>query len=210
MPTLEAKISEVEVWKSQIARFLMDYIALPLDKSKLMPTEPAVIDQISAKKPTIHMLKLMDVSNNLAESIGQVFATIHQQSGLLDKHFYGCLQPMDGDLGTIQNFNSLRSQQAPSPYPKENLNNVIFQLGAPHTLWNIASAIFTHHFGDPSDQNNCGGWHFLGAIGFPADKAIQKKYFTLMINQMEKVMEAILYYCLRVIMKNQFQNLGED
>jgi hypothetical protein len=64
-------------------------------------------------------------------------------------------------------------------------------------MWNVASTIFNHHFGDPSDQSNVGAWQFLEALGFPSDKAIQKKDFTLMINQMERVMEATLYYCLR-------------
>jgi hypothetical protein len=199
MPTMKAKISGEQVWKSQIAKVLMEHLAVPSDRSLSIPTKPETIDQISHEKPTIHMLKLMDVSDNSAESIGQVFSTILLQSGLSDQEFYGRLQPMDGDLGTIQNFNSLRLQRSPSPYGKESLNNIVFQLGASHTLWNVASTIFTHNFGDPTDQSNCGAWQFLEALGFPSDKAIQKKDFTLMINQMEKVMEATLYYCLRSV-----------
>ena len=123
------------------------------------------------------MLKLMDASDNSAESIGQVFSTILHQAGLSPEEFYGRLQPMDGDLGTIQNFNSLRSQRAPSPDGQDSLNNVVFQLGASHTLWNIASTIFTHHFGNPAKQSDCGAWRFLEALGFPAEKAIQKRTF---------------------------------
>jgi hypothetical protein len=145
------------------------------------------------------MLKLMDASDNSAESIGQVFTSILQQTGLSAEHFYGRLQPMDGDLGTVQNFNSLRLQRTPSPYGKDSLNNIVFQLGASHTLWNVALTIFTHHFGDPSDQANCGAWLYLESLGFPSEKAIQKKDFTLMINQMEKVFEATLYYCLTYV-----------
>ncbi|KNE88252.1 hypothetical protein PSTG_18352, partial [Puccinia striiformis f. sp. tritici PST-78] len=156
------------------------------------------------------MLKLMDASDNSAEGIGQVFSSIIQQSGLTPEEFYGRLQPMDGDLGTIQNFNSLRSQRAPSPYGQDSLHNVIFQLGASHTMWNIASTIFTHHFGDSSDQSDTGAWQYLEALGFPSEKAIQKKDFTLMINQMEKILEATFYYCLRVIMKNETEMLGDE
>jgi hypothetical protein len=175
----------------------MEHLAIPSVKCTSIPIEPPAIDQISHEKPTIRMLKLMDVSDNSAESIGQVFSTLLLQSGMSETDFYDRLQPMDGDLGTVQNFNSLRSQRMPSPYGKEALNNVVFQLGASHTLWNVASTIFSHNFGDPSDQSNVGAWQFLEALGFPSEKAIQKKDFTLMINQMEKVMEATLYYCLR-------------
>ncbi|KAA1137120.1 hypothetical protein PGTUg99_013708 [Puccinia graminis f. sp. tritici] len=199
LPSHEAAMSEMRVWKSQIAKVLMDHLAVPLVKCTSIPTEPPAIEVISNEKPTIHMLKLMDVSDNSAESIGQVFSTILLQSGLTAEEFYGRLQPMDGDLGTVQNFNSLRSQRTPSPYGKESLNNIVFQLGASHTLWNVSSTIFTHHFGDSTDQSNVGAWQFLEALGFPSEKAIQKKDFTLMINQMEKILEATLYYCLRSV-----------
>ncbi|POW23086.1 hypothetical protein PSHT_00587 [Puccinia striiformis] len=179
MPTAEARESEIDVFKSQIARVLLKHLAIPSNKSKAIPTNPPTLDQISHEKPTIHMLKLMDA-------------------------------PMDGDLGTIQNFNSLRSQRAPSPYGQDSLHNVIFQLGASHTMWNIASTIFTHHFGDSSDQSDTGAWQYLEALGFPSEKAIQKKDFTLMINQMEKILEATFYYCLRVIMKNETEMLGDE
>ncbi|EFP91557.1 uncharacterized protein PGTG_17611 [Puccinia graminis f. sp. tritici CRL 75-36-700-3] len=209
LPSHEAALSEMRVWKSQIAKVLMDHIAVPSVKCTSIPTEPPAIEVISNEKPTIHMLKLMDVSDNSAESIGQVFSTLLLQSGLTAEEFYGRLQPMDGDLGTVQNFNSLRSQRTPSPYGKESLNNIVFQLGASHTLWNVASTIFSHHFGDSSDQSNVGAWQFLEALGFPSEKAIQKKDFTLMINQMERILEATLYYCLRVVMKTQYQEAGE-
>ncbi|POV96090.1 hypothetical protein PSHT_15319 [Puccinia striiformis] len=210
MPTCEARESEVDVWKSQIAKVLMEHLAVPSDRSKAISTSPQALDQISHTKPTIHMLKLMDASDNSAEGIGQVFASLLQQSGLTSEHFYGHLQPMDGDLGTIQNFNSLKSQRAPSPYGCDSLSNVVFQLGASHTLWNIGLSIFSHHFGNSSDQSNVGAWQYLEALGFPSEKAIQKKDFTLMINQMEKTMEATLYYCLRVVMNNNNEILGDE
>ncbi|POW07051.1 hypothetical protein PSTT_08563 [Puccinia striiformis] len=210
MPTCEAKTSEMDVFKSQIAGVLLKYLAIPTNKSHSIPTDPPTLDQISHEKPTIHMLKMMDASDNSAEGIGQVFSSILQQSGLSAKDFYGRLQPMDGDLATIQNFNSLKSQRAPSPYGQDSLHNVIFQLGASHTMWNIASTIFTHHFGDSHDASNSGAWQYLEALGFPSEKAIQKKDFSLMINQMEKVLEATLYYCLRVTMKNENEVLSEE
>ncbi|KAA1133955.1 hypothetical protein PGTUg99_033404 [Puccinia graminis f. sp. tritici] len=62
---------------------------------------PPVVEQISAKKPNIRMLKLMVTLDNLAEGVGQVFQMILEQSGLSKEEFFGCLQPMDGDLGKV-------------------------------------------------------------------------------------------------------------
>ncbi|OAV98658.1 hypothetical protein PTTG_25611 [Puccinia triticina 1-1 BBBD Race 1] len=201
LPTADSNIVEEAVWKSQIAHVLRKYIAIPANNKSALPINPPIVDQISHEKPDIQMLKLMDASDNCAEGVGQVFKSILSQSGLSEENFFGRLQPMDGDLGTVQNFNCLRSQRTPNPFPQECLDNCFFQLGAAHTLWNVASAIFTHHFGNSSDSLDCGAWQFLEALGFPAEKAIQKKDFTLMINQMECVHESILFYCLRVITK---------
>jgi hypothetical protein len=197
LPTPSEEAYEVTVVKSQIAKVLYEYLATPSDKSSAIPTKPLPIEPISSQKPDLLMLKLMDASDNSAEGIGQVFQSIIKQSGLLVKEFFRRLQPMDGDLGTVQNFNCLRSQRLPSSVPQNRMDNIFFQLGASHTLWNIGSNIFTHHFGDPTDQRNCGAWQHLEALGFPSEKAIQEKDFTKMINQMEWVFEAIVYYCLR-------------
>ncbi|KAA1096710.1 hypothetical protein PGT21_025879 [Puccinia graminis f. sp. tritici] len=197
LPTTESNIVEEGVWKSQIAQVLKKYIAVPGDKESAFPLHPPVVDQISHEKPDVQMLKLMDASDNCAEGVGQVFNGILSQSGLSVDEFFARLQPMDGDLGTVQNFNCLRGQRSPNPFPQECLDSCVFQLGAAHTLWNVGSAIFTHHFGNQSDSSDCGAWQYLEALGFPAEKAIQKKDFTLMINQMERVLESILFYCLR-------------
>ncbi|POW10466.1 hypothetical protein PSTT_06094 [Puccinia striiformis] len=201
LPTAKEVASNVAVWKSQIARVLMNYLAEPADIAQATPTKPPPVEQIDHKKPELHMLKLMDASDNSAEGIGQVFHSLWLQSGLKAEEFFNRLQPMDGDLGTVQNFNCLRAQRTPNAYPQESLNNVVFQLGASHMLWNVASTIFTQHFGDPKVATDGGAWQFLEALGFPSEKAIQKKDFTLMINQMERVTESIIYYGLRVIMK---------
>ncbi|KAI7933419.1 hypothetical protein MJO28_017616 [Puccinia striiformis f. sp. tritici] len=145
----------------------MNYLAEPADIAQATPTEPPPVKQIDHKKPELHMLKLMDASDNSAEGIGQVFHSLWLQSGLKAEEFFNRLQPMDGDLGTVQNFNCLRAQRTP--------NAVVATDG--------------------------GAWQFLEALGFPSEKAIQKKDFTLMINQMERVTESIIYYGLRVIMK---------
>jgi hypothetical protein len=79
------------------------------------------------------------------------------------------------------------------------LNNIIFQLGGAHTLWNIAQAILTEHLGDPSNENNLVVWQYLEALGIPHEKVIQKKDFTLMLQQIEQVQKATLLHCIRCV-----------
>ncbi|PLW54244.1 hypothetical protein PCANC_05205 [Puccinia coronata f. sp. avenae] len=210
LPSREEDQTIRAVWLSQIAKVLHQYFADPKDLKNAISPTPPVVEQISPRKPNIHMLRLMDASDNSAEGVGQVFHHLLLQSGLSVDEFFGRLQPMDGDLGTVQNFNSLRSQRAPSAYPEDQLDNILFQLGASHTLWNVASTLFTHHFGNPLDSTDCGAWQYLQALGFPPEKAIQKKDFTLMVNQMEKVFESTIYYCLWVIMKSQNHKICDE
>ncbi|PLW52931.1 hypothetical protein PCANC_05777 [Puccinia coronata f. sp. avenae] len=209
LPTIQEEQFEINVIKSQIARVL-SYLADPKDKASSYPTKPCEIEPISHKLPELHMLKLMDALDNLAEGFGKVFESIMKQAGLSVEEFFGRLQPMDDDLGTVKNFNCLQAQRAPSKFPKNRLDNMFFQLGAAHTLWNIGSCMFTHHFGDSADMTNCGAWQHLEALGFRAEKAIQKKDFTLMINQMEQVFEANAYHFLRVILKSDCDDIGTE
>ncbi|PLW28430.1 hypothetical protein PCANC_20815 [Puccinia coronata f. sp. avenae] len=189
LPTAKENITSVAVWNSQIARVLMNQLTVPKDKKINSDVPPA---------------------DNSAEGIGQVFEAVFSQTGLSINEFFGRVLPMDGDLGTVQNFNCLQAQRSPNPYPQESLSNTLFQLGASHTLWNIASAIFTLHIGNPKDARDCGAWQYLEALGFPSEKAIQKKDFTLMINQMERVFESILYYCLREIIENRQKGVSDS
>ncbi|KAI7947944.1 hypothetical protein MJO28_009852 [Puccinia striiformis f. sp. tritici] len=180
------------VLKSQIARVMLKYVATPADKKTMLPLDPPTVKQISTKAPNIHMLKLMDESDNSAEGIGQVMEALQRQSGLEPIDFFGRLQLVDGNLGTCQIFNALRSLRLPSEYCNHNLNNVHFTLGAAHTLWNIAQTILTHHFGNPNKSDDLGVWQYLDAIGIAPEKVIQKKDFTKMIQAMELVHEIIL------------------
>ncbi|PLW47893.1 hypothetical protein PCASD_04912 [Puccinia coronata f. sp. avenae] len=198
MPSQEASNHYYHVWTSQIAHAMLTCVALPADKRGAISTEPPVIKQVSCNVPPIYMLKLMDESDNLAKGIGQVLEALQAQTGLSPEDFSCCLQPMDGDLGTIQNFNSLCDLRHPSAFPQHGLNNIVFQLGDSHTTWNIAQAILTAHIGDPSNENNLGIWQLLEALGIPHKQVIQKKDFTLMLQHMELVhILATLFHCLR-------------
>ncbi|KAA1064351.1 hypothetical protein PGTUg99_018300 [Puccinia graminis f. sp. tritici] len=114
MPTPEAEDHYYLVWISQIAQVMNEYIAVPSDKASAMKTEPPVVEQISNEIPSIYMLKLMDESDDSADGIGQVLEAVQQQTGLTPEEFAERLQPMDGDLATIQNFNSIQDIRDPN------------------------------------------------------------------------------------------------
>ncbi|KNE91417.1 hypothetical protein PSTG_15164 [Puccinia striiformis f. sp. tritici PST-78] len=97
------------VMKSQIAQVMFDYVATPANKKDMLPLNPPPVKQITTEVPEIHVLKLMDESDNSAEGIGQVMEALQRQSGLNTDNIFGRLQLVNGDLGTNQIFNALRS-----------------------------------------------------------------------------------------------------
>jgi len=109
------------------------------------------------------------------------------------------LQIIDGDLGTCTNVATLRAQRVPSGHPEESLSNILMILGGAHTLWNISQAIYSKHVGDSSDSRDSGAWRFLEALGIPSNKMLDKKNYTLMIRNIEKVYKATLVYCIMLV-----------
>ncbi|KAA1115001.1 hypothetical protein PGT21_029101 [Puccinia graminis f. sp. tritici] len=189
-----------DVWKSQIATVMLKYVATPTDRKAMISTDPPTVEQVSWEVPDIHMLRLMDESDNSAEGIGQVMEALQRQSGLEPEEFFGRLQLINGDLGTAQLFNAIRSLRNPSEHCEHHLNNVTFSLGASHTLWNISQAILTKHFGNSSKMDDLGVWQYLDSLGIPPEKVIQKKDFSKMITALTHVHEATIQHCLRVVM----------
>ncbi|POW02310.1 hypothetical protein PSTT_11867 [Puccinia striiformis] len=208
LPTAESEESYKAVWKSQIVHVMLQYIARPDNPTKAIRRDPPPVEKISSTPPKIKMLKLMDAPENSAEGIGQVLDSIAKQTGLDPEVFFGRLQIMDGDLATCRNFNCLRSLRTPSAYVQHSLQNVSFQLGASHTLWNISTCILKAHFGDQHNSMDTGAWRCLDALGVPPAKAMPKNDFSLMINHIEQVHEATILYGLKEIM--QTQNEGMD
>ncbi|KAA1124370.1 hypothetical protein PGTUg99_029198 [Puccinia graminis f. sp. tritici] len=199
LPDNEAQDHYEKVFKSQIARVMYKYVARPADSKRKLPMDPPDIELISHEQPKIHMMKLMNESDNSAEGIGQVMEALRRQSRLEPGEFFGRFQLIDGDLGTAQIFNAIRSLRFPSKHCNHSLNNVSFTLGAAHTLWNIAHTILTHHFGNSKAMDDLGVWRYLQALGIPPEKVIQEKDFTKMLQYMEQVHEATLWYCLRYV-----------
>ncbi|KAA1070075.1 hypothetical protein PGTUg99_002283 [Puccinia graminis f. sp. tritici] len=198
------------VVKSQIVQVMYKYVARPSHPKGRHPLHPPEVELISHKKPEIHMLKLMNESDNSAEGIGQVMDALQHQTRLDPADFFGRLQLIDGDLGTAQIFNAIRVLRSPSEHCDHSLNNISFTLGAAHTLWNIAHTILTYHFGNSGSMDDLGVWRYLEALGIPPEKVAQKKDFTKMLQYMEQVHEATLWYCLRDVMGHHDTVIQEE
>ncbi|POW19989.1 hypothetical protein PSHT_04139 [Puccinia striiformis] len=198
------------VLKSQIAEALLEHIAQPSDSKVKIATQPSAIDQLPPDKPDITMLKLMTASDNSSQGVGEVFEAIVKQSRMSMTQFSSRLQVIDADLGSCTNISSLRSQRVPSRHIEESLGNILTILGGSHTLWNVAHAIYTKHFGDSSDSRDSGGWRFLLGLGIPCPNGVDKKDYTLMIKNMQKIHKATLVYCIKLVMRTEKANVVEE
>jgi hypothetical protein len=142
------------------------------------------------------MLKLMIASDNSAQGAGEVLDSIANHSKISAVDFASWLQIINGDLGTCTNVTALQDQRIPNRKCEESLVNVLTILGGAHTLWNISQAIYSKHSGNTSDARDSGSWRFLDSLGIPSNKITNKKDYTLMIKNIEKIQKAALVYCI--------------
>ncbi|KAA1126493.1 hypothetical protein PGTUg99_021912 [Puccinia graminis f. sp. tritici] len=210
LPTAKEEVQWELVLKSQITSALLEHLAIPAESYVSINTKPPVVDQISSEKPNITMLKLMIAADNSAQGAGEVFQAIVDQSNLTMSDFASRIQLIDGDLATCSNLTTLQTQQTPSKHKEESLMNVLTMLGGAHTLWNISQAIYSKHVGDKSDSRDAGAWRFLDGLGIPSNNMLDKKYFTLMIRNIEKIQRATLVYCLMLVMGIQDKHLTKE
>ncbi|PLW58264.1 hypothetical protein PCANC_00916 [Puccinia coronata f. sp. avenae] len=192
------------VLKSQITRVILEYVAVPIESHASFQRNPPPVRPIPPESPNVSMLKLMIVPDNSAQGVGEVFTGIIQQSGLTNDDFHSRVQIIEGDLGSCNIFDTLRSQRTPGRSNKASLHNVLPIPGAAHTLWNIAQAIFLHHWGDKKHCRDTGAWRTLHALGIPANKPVTKKDFNLMLSHIERIHKVgLLYFALITLEKNQ-------
>ncbi|KAA1111372.1 hypothetical protein PGTUg99_003633 [Puccinia graminis f. sp. tritici] len=196
LPTPKEEVQWEFVIKSQITSALLEHLATPSDSFVSINTSPPALEPISSQIPDITMLKLMIASDNSAQGAGEVFNAIVDQSNITMSDFASRVQVIDADLATCTNVTTLRSQRAPSRHKEESLMNVVTILGGAHTLWNVAQAIYSKHIGDTSDSRESGACRFLDGLGIPSKNMLDKKDFTGMIKNIEKIHKASLVHCL--------------
>ncbi|PLW29387.1 hypothetical protein PCASD_21343 [Puccinia coronata f. sp. avenae] len=156
------------------------------------------------------MLKLMIASDDSSQGVGEVFQAIVNQSRLSMTEFANRLQIINADLASCTNVSSLQNQRIPSNHAKEDLKNIFNILGGAHTLWNVGHAIYSKHYGENSDSQDLGAWRFLQGLGIPCPTAVDKKDYTLMIKNIEKIHKATLVYCIKVVMGTENQVVSEE
>jgi hypothetical protein len=193
------------VLKSQIAQAMLEHVAKRSDTKVAIATKPPVIEQISYEEPDITMLKLMIASKNSSQGVGEVFEAIVNQSRMSMTEFANRLQIINADLASCTHVASLRNQRIPSNHIEESLKNYLTVLGGAHTLWKIGHAIYSKHYGKSSDLRDSGAWRFLSGLGIPCPTAVDKKDYTLMIKNMEKIHTATLVYCIRYVLSCKFE-----
>ncbi|EFP90554.1 uncharacterized protein PGTG_16580 [Puccinia graminis f. sp. tritici CRL 75-36-700-3] len=198
------------VLKSQVANVFMTYIATTEYRTPNIPLNPPQIEVLAAQKPDITMLKLMVASDNSSEGIGEVYEGLVRQSGLTAADFASRLMIIEGDLGTCLNLNSLRAQRKPNNHAEESLSNVFTLLGGAHILWNVAQTIILLHFGNSSDSKDLGCWHFLEALGIKSNQVLNKKDFSLMLVQAQKVHEATLAYLILLTLGKHTESFPKE
>ena len=196
LPTCEQEVHFTAAIKSHIAQAMMTYVAETDNPKSSIPLKPPPIDPITPKKPDIAMFKLMLASDICAAGIGEILNNIIRQTNLTPDQFFSELQIMEGDLATVQNLECLQAQRKRGGHKEDALANIFMNLGASHTLWNISQAVYLKHYGNNKKQDDLGAWRTLQALGIPSDKPLEKKYFTLMITNMQKIHEATLVHCL--------------
>ncbi|KAA1098751.1 hypothetical protein PGTUg99_008124 [Puccinia graminis f. sp. tritici] len=196
LPTPKEEVQWEFVIKSQITSALLEHLATPSDSFVSINTSPPALEPIPSQIPDITMLKLMIASDNSAQGAGEVFNAIVDQSNITMSDFASRVQVIDADLATCTNVTTLRSQRAPSRHKEESLMNVVTILGGAHTLWNVAQAIYSKHIGDTSDSRESGACRFLDGLGIPSKNMLDKKDFTGMIKNIEKIHKASLVHCL--------------
>lgn len=73
-------------------------------------------------------------------------------------------------MGTWLNCESLVRQIFPAGHAEEGLANIINMLGLSHTLWNVASKVLSHHWGNSKDSCDTGVHQAASALGMNPDK----------------------------------------
>lgn len=214
-PMLRSQEDQVHwslVLKSQLAKALVDY-ELKKDSptfktcKKLIATVPPSVDQIEWYKPDLVMLKMMNASDSSSAGVSDMLNQCLKQTGEDPDKCAEGMQVFEGDMGTCLNFESLTRQRFPAEVAAESLSSVLNMPELAHTMWNVASKLISHHWGDPKDSNDTGLHRTAGALAMPTDRLPSQQDFNSLLQMIHKSHTATmvfllryvsLYFCLRI------------
>ncbi|KAH9808463.1 hypothetical protein DFH28DRAFT_1195874 [Melampsora americana] len=197
---------ESEHWalaqKSQLANALISYVVekdSPVQKAcrSHLKTLPPPIDQIEVYEPDLLMLKMMSASNGSAAGVSEMLDQCKKQMGEDSDTSTNAAQIIEGDMGTCMNFESLIRQFFPAGHKHESLNHILNLPGLAHTLWNVASKILSHHWGDSKDSADTGVHRTAGALGMETTKLPSQKDFNSLMQVIHKSHTATLVFLLK-------------
>lgn len=184
--------------RSQLARVMYDYV-IPKAGGPSVPISkrPPPVDPIPLHDSHIFLLALMDAPDNSAEGVSQVLEEVASQCGMTVEDFLKHLQVVEGDLGTCQNFESLRKKRFPAGSPISALDNLVTIPGVSHIMWNVAQSLLTHHWGDTRDSKDTGAWKCWQSLGGSAAKLPASMDFNMVMRAIHRIHTATLVSCLR-------------
>ncbi|KAH9807667.1 hypothetical protein DFH28DRAFT_913790, partial [Melampsora americana] len=190
------------VLKSQLAAVLVEYEVTPNSAAHTvckgsLSLVPPPVDQIVMYTPDLMMLKMMNASDNSASGVAEMLEQCQKQTDEDAVEFSKFLRVLEGDMGTCLNFESLVRQRFPAGHADEALANILNMPGLAHTLWNVASKVLSHHWGNSKDTLNTGVHRTAGALGMESDKLPSQQDFNSLMQVIFKSHTATLVFLLR-------------
>lgn len=192
------------VIKSQIAQALLTY-EFEKDSSgfhackKMIQVKPPSVKQIKWYKPDLVMLKMMSASDSSSAGVSDMLEQCLKQTGEDEADCAEGIQVFEGDMGTCLNFESLTCQRFPAEVAAESLSSVLNMPGLAHTMWNVASKLISHHWGDSKDSKDTGLHRTAGALAMPTDRLPSHQDFNSLLQMIHKSHTATLVFLLRYV-----------
>lgn len=199
---------ESEHWtlvrKSQLAKALVTYVMdqdSPARKECIesLKVSPPSVDPIQMYEPDILMLKMMSASDNSSAGVAEMIDQCQTQMGVKPEAFKDWFQMIEGDMETCLNFELLIRQRFPAFNQDESWDNVLNLPGLAHTMWNVASKVLLHHWGDSKDSCDTGLHRTASALSMDSTKLPSQKNFASLMQMIHKSHTATLVVLLRSV-----------
>ncbi|KAK4700125.1 hypothetical protein P7C70_g6125, partial [Phenoliferia sp. Uapishka_3] len=159
---------------------------------------PPPVEQLPAEIPDVHVLHLMDESDNSVESLGQMLDATAEQMGISPELWALILRIIECDAGTEALVEGLRRERFPSTRGADGIESVMGVIGGSHLEWVIGAAILRRYYGEKSDGQGYTGtlWKLSMALGRSGFNTAKIKDFNKMELLLRDVASVSLLDCL--------------
>ncbi|KAK4703081.1 hypothetical protein P7C70_g3138, partial [Phenoliferia sp. Uapishka_3] len=164
---------------------------------------PPPVEQLPTDIPDLHVLHLMDESDNSAESFGQMLDASAEQLGISREDWALILRIIEYDAGSAALMEALRKERFPSTHGADGLESVMGVIGGSHLEWVIGGAILRRYYGEPGDGQGYTGtlWKLSMALGRSGFNTTKIKDFNKMELLLRDVASVSLLDCLLKVLK---------